>query len=101
MNKLIATLYTAALIGAAATATAMDGMKDGCPGMHMKGMSMKMMDTNQDGMISETESMNHHKIMWGKMKKNKDGMVMMKDMNMKGMGMMQHDGKGTMEPMHQ
>ena len=100
MNKLIATLCTAGLIGAAVTATAMDDMKGGCPEMHMKGMSMKMMDTNQDGMISETEFMNHHKMMWAKMKKNKDGLVLMKDMNMKGMGMMQPDGKGAMEPMH-
>ncbi len=44
--------------------------------------------------------MNHHKMMWVKMKKNKDGLVLMKDMNMKGMGMMQPDGKGAMEPMH-
>jgi hypothetical protein len=99
MNKWIAMLYAATLLGAGA-ASAMDNMKEGCPGMHMKGMSMKMMDTNKDGLISETEFMDHHKMMWTKTKKNKDGLVPVEDMHMKGMGTMQHDSKGTMEPMH-
>jgi hypothetical protein len=51
--------------------------------MH-KDMDMKSMDTNNDGMISKQEFMAHHEKMYDQMKKNKDGMVDMKDMGMMG-----------------
>ena len=63
---------------------------------HMKGekkMDMKMVDANGDGMISKDEFMKHHEMMYEKMKKNKSGMVDMKDMPM-----MHHDmGKMDMD----
>lgn len=76
MNKLTTSLCTAALLSVSAAAVAMDDDH------------MKMMDANSDGMISKTEYMNHQTMMWGKMKKNKDGMVMMSDMKMMNMGTM-------------
>ncbi len=57
-------------------------MKDGMPmkdGMGMK-MDMKMMDPNNDGMISKEEFMKHHESMYDKMKKGSNGMVSVKDM---------------------
>lgn len=52
-------------------------------GMAMKGgMDMKMMDTNNDGMISKEEFMKHHESMYEKMKKGSNGMVSTKDMQM-------------------
>ena len=52
-------------------------------GMAMKGgMDMKMMDTNNDGMISKEEFMKHHESMYDKMKKGSNGMVSTKDMQM-------------------
>ena len=82
MNKFNA-LAAAALLAAALPALAADNMGKGM-GMEM---DMKMMDTNKDGMISKEEFMKHHEAMWEKMKKNKAGMVDMKDM-----GMMHGDG---------
>ena len=55
-------------------------------------MDMKAMDTNHDGMISKKEFMKHHENMWAMMKKNKSGMVNMKDMEMMHDNMMK-DGK--------
>lgn len=52
---------------------------------HMKGekkMNMKALDTNGDAMISKDEFMKHHEMMYEKMKKNKSGMVDLKDMEM-------------------
>ena len=43
-------------------------------------MNGKMMDTNRDGMISKEEFMTYHEAMFDRMKKNANGMVMMKDM---------------------
>ena len=86
MNKLVATMCSAALLSASAAAVAMDDMKEDSMKM------MMMMDTNHDGMISKTEFMNHQTMMWEKMKKNKDGMVIMKDMKMMDMGGMHDDG---------
>jgi Ca2+-binding EF-hand superfamily protein len=40
------------------------------------------MDTNGDGMISQEEFMAHQRAVWARMPKNKDGMVMVKDMRM-------------------
>lgn len=69
-------------------AMAMDDMKMD------KSTSIKMMDTNGDGMISKEEFMKHHEMMFEKMKKNSAGMVDMKEMEMmhKNMTMM-HKGK--------
>ncbi len=78
MTKLISAVMTAALLGAGATAFAKDNMA------YRPMMDGKMMDANGDGMISKDEYMNYHESMWMKMKKNKDGMVMMKDMGMMG-----------------
>jgi len=49
------------------------------------------LDTNHDGMISKKEFMKYHEDMWAKMKKNKSGMVDMKDMEMMH-GSMMKDG---------
>ena len=46
------------------------------------GMDMKMMDANNDGMISKEEFMKHHEAMYEKMKKGSNGMVSLKDMQM-------------------
>jgi hypothetical protein len=43
---------------------------------------MAMMDTNRDNMISKDEFMKHHEAMFDKMKKNGQGMVAVKDMQM-------------------
>ena len=51
------------------------------------GMDMKMMDINNDGMLSRDEFIKHHEATYEKMKKNKDGMVDMKDMEMMQRGM--------------
>jgi hypothetical protein len=88
MNK-FTVFVAAAVICASTSAMAMDDKK-----MDMKmdkKMDMKMMDTNGDGMISKDEFMKYHEMMYDKMKKNKTGMVDMKDM-----GMMHHD----MDMMH-
>ena len=49
-------------------------------------MDMKMMDTNNDAMISKEEFMKHHEAMYDKMKKGSNGMVSVKDMQV-----MMHD----------
>jgi hypothetical protein len=89
MNKMLALALTGGLMCTAALAMADDAMKSDA--MHSK-MSM---DANNDGMVSKDEYMNYYQSQWDKMPKNKDGMVMMKDMNM-----MHHDkmmsGQGAM-----
>lgn len=79
MRKLT-TYMAVALIGASASSMAMDDMK------MSKNMDMKAMDTNGDGMISKDEFMKYHEMMYDKMKKNKTGMVDIKEMEM-----MHHD----------
>jgi hypothetical protein len=79
MNKAKVVLVAAAFV--ATGAFAMDDMM----------MDMKAMDTNHDGMISKKEFMKFHEDMWAKMKKNKSGMVDMKDMEMMR-GSMMKDG---------
>ena len=87
MTKLLS-IGIAAMVLAGVSGCAQDGMKrDGMQGnMAMKdgmGMSMmKMMDTNNDGMISRDEFMKHHESMYDKMKKGSNGMVSMMDMQM-------------------
>ena len=76
----------AAILFAVLSGCAQHGMMRHDPmhgGMDMKdGMSMKMMDTNNDAMISKEEFMKHHETMYDKMKKDSNGMVSMKDMQM-------------------
>jgi hypothetical protein len=73
------------LIGASASANATDDKK----------MNMKMMDANGDGMISKDEFLKFHEMLFDRMKKNKAGMVDMKDMDMMHQNMqMMHQGQG-------
>ena len=94
MKKLISTGLIAVLFGAGFSGCAQDGMmKHGAmkDGMGMQGgMGMKMMDTNNDGMISKEEFMKHYEAMFDKMKKDSNGMVSMKDMPMMMDGMMKN-----------
>jgi len=57
-------------------------------GMPMEGgmmkMDFKMMDSNHDGMISRAEYNRYNTAMWTKMKKGKNGMVGMDDMQTGG-----------------
>lgn len=96
MKTLVPALVAAVSLGASASAFAMDDMKHGMGMKH--GMDMKMMDANGDGMVSKDEYMKYHEAMWAKMKKDKNGMVMMDDMGMMDSGSMQHDRMGK-EPM--
>ena len=77
MSKLISLLLATGLASASISVLAMEDMKSPEMMMHMKAM-----DTNHDGMISKKEFMKHHEAMWAQMKKNKSGMVDMKDMEM-------------------
>ncbi len=86
MNTAKIALFAAALV--ATGAFAMDDMKP-----HAMMMDMNAMDSNHDGMISKKEFTKHHEEMWAKMKKNKSGMVEMKDMEMMHSNMMKD---GTM-----
>ena len=86
MNKFTLPLVVAALMCTTSLAFAHDMKHDG---MH-KGM--EAMDANGDGMISKDEFMNFHQATWDAMPKNKDGMVVMKDMEkMHHDMMMKHD----------
>ena len=83
MKKLIS-ISLVAMIFAGLSACAQDSMRGGMAkkdGMGMK-MDMKMMDPNNDGMISKEEFMKHHESMYDKMKKGSNGMVSVKDMQM-------------------
>lgn len=79
-------ILVVAMLTSTASTFAMDDMKMGQHPMDMASMK-KMMDTNNDGMVSKEEFMKHHEMMFDKMKKNKMGMVDMKDMPMMHMGM--------------
>ena len=102
MKKLTAILCSVALLSVSASAFAAKDKDMAEDSMEMG----KMMDTNHDGMISKSEYMDHQNMMWDKMPKNKDGMVMMKDMKMMGGkmmgskmmdgGAMHKDGMGNM-----
>ena len=85
MTKLISP-GVAALLFAGISGCAQDGMmkQDSMKGrIAMKdGMGMQMMDVNSDGMISKEEFMKHHESMYDKMKKDSNGMVSMKDMQL-------------------
>jgi hypothetical protein len=75
MHRLLYIFVATGLASIGISAAAMDDMKP--QGMMME---MKAMDTNHDGMISKKEFMKFHEEMWAKMKKNKSGMVDIKDM---------------------
>ena len=82
----LAALFAASLSGCAPDSMMMrQGSMQGSAGMK-SGMDMKMMDTNNDAMISKDEFMKHHEAMYDKMKKGSNGMVSVKDMQM-----MMHD----------
>ncbi|WP_426149148.1 hypothetical protein [Polaromonas sp. DSR2-3-2] len=88
--KSLISISLAALLAASLSGCAQDGMmRQGSMqgGAGMKGgLDMKMMDTNNDAMISKEEFMKHHEAMYDKMKKGSNGMVSVKDMQM-----MMHD----------
>ena len=86
MGKLIS-ISLAAMLVAGLSGCARDGMmmrQDSMQGgmARKDGMDMKMMDINNDGMISREEFMKHHESMYDKMKKGSNGMVSTKDMQM-------------------
>ena len=82
----LAALLAASLSGCAQDSMMMrQGSMQGAAGMK-GGMDMKMMDTNNDAMISKEEFMKHHEAMYDKMKKGSSGMISVKDMQM-----MMHD----------
>lgn len=83
MNKVVFALFSSAVMSAASSAFAADN-------------TLKMMDTNSDGMISKQEYMKHHERMWGVFKKNKDGLVAIQDME-KAPGMVKKDDKAMKE----
>jgi hypothetical protein len=94
MNGFKSTLVVAALMGTSALAFANDDMKKEGGMMHADRMhaEMKSMDTNGDGMISREEFMKFQEDKWEKLPKNKDGLVMMSDMEkMHHDEMMKHD----------
>ncbi len=88
MKKLISTGLVAMLFGIGLSGCAQygmmkqDAMKGGMGMKHGMKMDMKMMDMNSDGMISKEEFMKHHESMYDKMKKDSNGMVSVKDMQM-------------------
>lgn len=95
MKIFSSTLVVAALMCTSTFAFANDEMKhDGMMHDGMMQEGMKAMDTNGDGMISKDEFMKFHEAKFDKLPKNKDGMVMMKDMEMMHHDkMMKHDAK--------
>jgi len=84
MNKSMVASIAAVLTATTFSVAAMDDKE------------MKAMDANGDGMISKSEFMKYHEAMWAKMKKNKNGMVDMKDMEMMQDGMAKDSMKGGM-----
>jgi EF hand len=82
MNKLFVALTVGALAVTSLPSIARDDMKCGHKFTHMKDM-----DTDNDGTISKEEFMKAHEAMWDGMKKNKDGLVDVKEMQMMHKGM--------------
>ena len=72
---------------------AMDETKNMNMKSDMKMMDMKMMDKDSDGMISKTEFMNAHEMMFDHMK-NSEGMISVKDMAMMKKNMMKNKMTG-------
>ena len=77
MNQFISTIFVASMVFGAYSAFAEDktNTKDAMDGLtanqHPK--SGKMLDTNNDGMISKQEYMMHHEKSYSKMKQTRDG----------------------------
>lgn len=82
MKKLFFAMISCALVLISLPSIARDDMKCG-HGM----MQMKNMDTDNDGTISKEEFMKAHEAMWDGMKKNKDGLVDIKEMQKMHKGM--------------
>lgn len=82
MNKLFLIFVGGALACSSFLSFARDDMKCG-HGM----MQMQNMDTDNDGTVSKEEFMKAHETMWDGMKKNKDGLVDAKEMQMMHKGM--------------
>jgi EF hand len=77
MNKLLFVIVSGALACSSFPSIAAEDMKCG------HGMTqMKNMDTDNDGTVSKEEFMKSHEAMWDGMKKNKDGLVDVKEMQM-------------------
>jgi len=96
MNKLTGIFFAMALLILPVIAGAADeDMKNDTMMMQTK---MKTMDANNDGMISKKEFMDYHAMIWDKMPKNKEGMVMMSDMMKMHSGMHGADS-GDMDSM--
>ncbi len=88
MNKLIFVFISTTFVCASLPSVARDDMKCG------HGMTqMKNMDTDNDGTVSKEEFVKAHETMWDEMKKNKDGLVDVKEMQMMRKGM-KKDKKG-------
>ena len=84
-----ATLFVAGISGCAQDSLMMkQGSMQRGAGMR-GGMDMKMMDTDNNGVISKQEVMKHHESMYDKMKKDSNGMVNTKHMQMMRKMMMQ------------
>jgi EF hand len=82
MNKLLFVIVSGALVCSSFSSFAEEDMKCG-HGM----MQMKNMDTDNDGTVSKEEFMKAHEAMWDGIKKNKDGLVDVKDMQMMHKGL--------------
>lgn len=100
MKKITSTLLAVGIAISSVSVMAMDDSKNmNMKSMDMKSMDMKMMDPKMmdkdgDGMISKSEFMEAHEMMFDRMK-NSDGMISVKDMqNMKHHMMKHHMMKG-------
>lgn len=97
MKKLLFVIGATVLVGTGCNAignhdmSSRQGMMDMKSGHGMMSSMMMKMDTNGDGMLSKEEFMKGHEAMFDRMK-GPNGMISLKDMQMKGMGMMDHGG---------
>lgn len=87
MKTLTALIAGSLLAGGIAFANEKGSAPGGMMGGDMKGMMnmmshMKTIDANGDGMLSKEEFVKTHEAMFDSMPKNKDGLVVMKDMSM-------------------
>jgi len=95
MKKLIFAMAATVLLGAGCSATENRGMSSSQNMGSMKsrhgmmGGMMMQMDTNGDGMLSKEEFMKGHEAMFDRMK-GPNGMISLRDMEMKGTGKMNH-----------
>lgn len=93
MKKLIFAVSATMLLGAGCTGMGARDMSSGesMGGMKsehgMMGSMMMKMDTNGDGMLSQEEFMKGHEAMFERMK-GPNGMISLKDMQMKEIGKM-------------